>query len=333
MILCRSPTEHTIELRCTRVLQLNKQELISRITNLGAIIKYSVNQGIDFLVVQDQAFKLTNSVLLKEDVAFAESLYKPSLERSGSGSAEKSFSKIVHMFNDRSLRLLSSSSSFAHDPSIFENIALKSQKAKKKSLQSVNQSPENKDPNVSNLQEPESITSIQENKSTEFRNLYEFLNCKRWSIVSMSDFQHMLDVFESNTLEWHIKKGFKPLSSSHQTHFVVTSFTGKWKKDLKQNAHSFPYIPLTKSFDVLKINFDAPIGTSIFQTYQEKEMAGINCAKLLNKYESQLFQLKKAPTCRSRFDEQEPISNHINCTIWGIKYYRFFEHISSEHHK
>jgi hypothetical protein len=32
----------------------------------------------------------------------------------------------------------------------------------------------------------------------------------------------------------------------------------------------------SKSFDVLKINFDAPIGTSIFQTNQEKEMAGIN---------------------------------------------------------
>jgi hypothetical protein len=191
------------------------------------VVKYSINQGIDFLVVQDQAFKLTNSVLLKEDVAFVESLYKASLERSGSGTAEKSFSKIVHMFNDRSLRLLSSPSSFARDPSLFEKIALKPHKNKKADSPTSIQSPENADPNVASLQNPENIVSTAQSKSSEFRNLYEFLNCKRWSIISMSDFQHMLDVFESNSLEWHIKKGFKPLSSSHQTHFVVTSFSGK----------------------------------------------------------------------------------------------------------
>ena len=290
-------------------------------------------QGIDFLIVPDQTFKLTNSVLLKEDISFAESLYKSSIERSGSGSAEKSFSKIVHMFNDRSIRLLSSSSSFAHDPSVFEKIVLKTHKTKKKEAQSWSQSPENKNPNVVQPHNHENTLNIVETKKNEFRNLYEFLNCKRWSLLSMSDFQHMLDVFESDTLDWHVKKGFKTTNNPHSTHFIVTSFSGKWKKDLKMNSHSFPYMHSSQCFDVLKVNFDAPIGTSIFQTQQEKEMAGINWAKLLNKYESQLFQLKKIPPCRSQFEEQEPISNHINCTIWGIKYYRFFEHINSEHHK
>ena len=110
--------------------------MISRIKSLGAVVKYSFWQGIDFMVIPDQAFKLTNSTLLKEDAKFAESLYKASIERSEGGSAEKSFSKIVHMFNDRSLRLLSSSSSFAHDPSIFDKIVLKTQKSKKKEAES-----------------------------------------------------------------------------------------------------------------------------------------------------------------------------------------------------
>lgn len=106
---------------------------------------YSVNKGINFLVVADQTFKLTNATLLKEGAIFTEAVTLKN--KLGKNSAEKSFSQIKKVFNDRSLRLLSSSSGFHHNPAKF--------------CRDIVPSPNKEQmPNV------------------EFRNLFEFLNHK-----------------------------------------------------------------------------------------------------------------------------------------------------------
>lgn len=75
------------------------------------------------------------------------------------------------------------------------------------------------------------------------------------------------------------------------------------------NSHTFSYRTETHTFDILKINLDAPEGTSIFQTSQEREMAEQNYMKLMHKYENQIYRLKETPQCRSTIEEQEPIQN------------------------
>ena len=270
-------------------------EIINRIKGLGGDVTYSVNKGINFLVVSDQVFKYTNSTLLKEGAIFTEIGHD---QKPGKSNPEKSFSKIKEVFNDRSLRLLSSSSGFAHNPNKFCK-ALVPQKDK---------------PN------------------SEFRNLYEFFNCKRWNLISMSDLNYKLDMFESDFLKWHVRKGFKTLPGREKGNLLVTSLTNKNHKDLGLCSHTFQFNLKINSVDVSKINLEAPDGTSIFQTSYENEMAEQNFSKLMNKHQGNVHRLKQIPSCLSEIEEQHPIAGTINCTIWGMKVYRYIEHVTSPHH-
>lgn len=238
-----------------------RDELIDRLRNLGGEVTYSVNKGINFLVVSDQVFKYTNNCLLKEGAIFTEAVQE---QKCGKASAEKSFSKIKEVFNDRSLRLLSSSSSFAHNPEKFCNAILTPAK------------------------------KYQPN--TEFRNLYEFFNCKRWNLVSISDLTHKLDILESDSIDWHIEKGFHPPTSKEGAHIVLTSLREKHGKEPIIHSHSFHYNPKINKHDVSKMNLEAPDGTSIFQTHAENEMAEQNFAKLMNKHQGNVHKLKQIPS-------------------------------------
>ena len=281
-----------------------KEELIARIRNLGGEVTYSVNKGINFLVVSDQTFKLTNAVLLKEGAIFTDSVSNDPHKSSGKNSAEKTLSKAKQVFNDRSLRLLSSSSGFAHDPSKFCKGILPSPKKEKEVQQNV-----------------------------EFRNLYEFLNCKRWNLITVSDLTHKLDLLESDYIDWHVYKGFKPSPSREAAHIVLTSFSGKWKKEMQMNAHTFQFNPKINKYDVSKLNLEAPDGTSIFQTAIENEIAETNYVKLMNKHEGNVHRLKQLPPCRSQIEEQVPVQGSSTCTICNMKYYNYFDHVNSPHHR
>jgi hypothetical protein len=59
------------------------------------------------------------------------------------------------------------------------------------------------------------------------------------------------------------------------------------------------------------MNLDAPEGTSIFQTNAEKSMAINSYAKLMNKYQSQIYDLKAQKSCHSEFEEQKPVNNNL----------------------
>lgn len=87
------------------------------------------------------------------------------------------------MFNNRSYRLLSSSTGFAHNPSKFEKTLCQTPKRKKKREQNAEgsqdvkmeevefETPQNKPKSPKQLSDPK-----QPKHATEFRNLYEFLN-------------------------------------------------------------------------------------------------------------------------------------------------------------
>lgn len=111
-----------------------------------------------------------------------------------------------------------------------------------------------------------------------------------------------------------MEKGFNP-SSKDAPHIILTHLTGKCKKDMKMNSHTFQFNPKINKHDVSKMNLDAPEGTSIFQTAAENEMAQENYVKLMHKHENNLHRLKQIPPCRSEIEEQYPVSGTDMCSI------------------
>lgn len=136
--------------------------LAKRIRDVGGEVTYSVNKGIDYLVVTDQIFKYSNKKLLEEAAIFTEA-----------GSEENNSAQVRQMFNDRSLRLLSSTPAIATD--------------------SHNQ-----------VEDFKLTPCKQKQENAEYNNLFGFFNCKNWNLISITDLSYKLDLLESDSLDWHI---------------------------------------------------------------------------------------------------------------------------------
>lgn len=236
--------------------QMKKKQLIERITKLNGEMNYSVSKSINFLVVSDQTFKMSNKSLLQEGAILDEA--GPSENNICENTAENQLQNCKEFMNDRSIRLLSSSSCLGSD--------------RKKIT--------------------EELKKIAQPKP-EFNNLFEFLNCKKWNLVSVSDLEYKLNLLESSTLEWHLDKGFNA-RNKNAAHFIAT----KMKRGLDEKGmhhHTFQFNNKINRYDVSKLNLGAPEGTSIFQTSQENEMAIENYVKLLSKHESNVHDQMRIP--------------------------------------
>lgn len=323
----------------TRPFSAFHNKTMDKIVKWGGEIVTSHTKPINFLVVPDSIFRLTNSQMLKEDSEFFKSLDNSSNYWSAKSSAEKSLTNIKNTWNERALRLMSSSPSFAHNPAQFEKELWKTPQKKKKREEIKNndseyklsssglQTPENNERSIERYSDPK-----QSKHRDDFKNLFEFLNWKRWNLVTYESLSRKLDIILSNSINWHIEKGFQEIYSGAR-HMILTAFNNKSKKGMKQNFHTFPYNSAMKAYDVNKLNLDAPEGTSIFQNENERTIAEENYAKLMNKYQSSLFEMRQLKSCKSEFFEQEPLTTNYTCTIWNIKYYTIFEHWASAHHK
>lgn len=288
----------------------------------------------------DAFYSLTNSQLLKENSDLVESLENSSKHCSAKSSTEKSLTNIRKTWNDRSFRLVSNSSGFAHNPGIFEHSLCKTpQKSKKKRDESLDQTPdvnmaksqqENSDPMDKT---PERYSAPKQYRHREeFKNMFEFLNSKRWHLVTYGDLNYKLDWLQSSSIDWHIEKGYAPYNR-RSAHIVVTAFNQKVSRTLRQNSHVFAYRREFEDYDISKINLDAPDGTSIFQTENERILAENNYAKLMNKYQSQIYNLNKKMDCKRQFLEQMPVSANTTCTIWNVRFSDIFTHMESDLHK
>jgi hypothetical protein len=104
-------------------ISTNKRDaLAKRIRDNGGEVTYSVNKGIDYLVVTDQIFKFSNKRLLEEAAIFTEAGPE---ENKNNNCAQNTSTQIRNMFNDRSLRLLSSSPSLVNGtPNKVEDVKL-----------------------------------------------------------------------------------------------------------------------------------------------------------------------------------------------------------------
>jgi len=79
--------------------------LTQRIKDLGGEVTYSVNKSVNFLVISDQTFQLSNKTLLQEGAIFTEA--GPSENNIRKNSAEKSTFKLKNFEKDGSLKYLS----------------------------------------------------------------------------------------------------------------------------------------------------------------------------------------------------------------------------------
>ena len=314
-----------------------KDILVERVQQCGGENMPTFYKSVNFLVVPDAVFSLTNSQLLKDDWDFAESVEQSSKHCSAKSSAEKSLTNIRRNCNDRSFRFLSSSTSFAHNPKVFEKQLCKTPQKKNKRDDSSNNTPVAKI-DSSYLRTPENQQKTPERYSDpkeykykeDFKNLFEFLNCKRWNILTYSALGQKLDILQSDFVDWHIDRGFRPFCKE-AAHMVLTAFSSNIKRSNRQHSHTFAYIIKSKSYDVHKTNLEAPDGTSIFQTESEHIKSVNNYAMLMNKYQGQVFNLKKAKETKTEFLEQEPVQNKF-CTICGANYVSIHKHLKDEEH-
>ncbi|CAI2363425.1 unnamed protein product [Moneuplotes crassus] len=279
--------------------QPKKQDLIGRIQKLNGEVSYSVSKSISFLVVSDQTFKLSNKSLLQGGAFLDEA--GPSENNLCENRAQQSITQCKEFLNDRSLRLLSSSSSFGNDPKTI-------------------------------MKGFKSVSSKTINSKPEFNNLYEFLNCKRWNLITVSDLEYKLNILESSTLDWHIDRGFAAKRSKEAAHFVITKIIMR-RDERCMHSHTFQFNPKINKYDVSKMNLEAPEGTSIFQTAQENEMAIENFVKLLSKHESNVHNLGQVPSCHSQIEEQQPLNCPTMCTICEVKAFDYQAHLNSSTHK
>lgn len=134
--------------------QMKKTELTKRIRNLGGEVAYSVNRGIDFLVVSNQVFKMSNDDLLKSSAIFREAGQHERANSQNRGGGKSS--EIRQVFNDRSLKMLVSSGSPENEQNTCMNAIGMTPKKKMK-------------------------------HEYDFKSLFEFMNNKSWNLVSVSD--------------------------------------------------------------------------------------------------------------------------------------------------
>jgi hypothetical protein len=272
-------------------ISTNKRDtLAKRIRDSGGEVTYSVNKGIDYLVVTDQIFKFSNKKLLEEAAIFTEA------------GSEDTSTQIHQMFNDRSLRLLSSSPSLVKDTS-------------------------------SKVEDVKLTPCKQKQENAEYDNLFGFFNCKNWNLISVTDLVYKLDLLESDHIDWHINWGFNPSPIKTAAHLVLTELKKPRGKERKMHAHTFQFNPKIVKCDVSRLNLEAPEGTSVFQTQHEYDMAVENFAKLMNKHENNIHRLKQLPLWHSEIDEQMPIPATIMWSVWKFRVYNYFEHVRSTNHK
>lgn len=275
----------------TSIPSSRRDALAKRIRDIGGEVTYSVNKGIDYLVVTDQIFKYSNKKLLEEAAIFNEA-----------GSEENNSTQVRQMFNDRSLRLLSSTPAIASD--------------------SHNQ-----------VEDFKLTPCKQKQENAEYNNLFGFFNCKNWNLISVTDLSYKLDLLESDSIDWHINWGFDAAPIKTAAHFVLTEIKKNRGKERKMHSHTFQYNPKIGKFDVSRLNLESPEGTSVFQTQHEYDMAVENFAKLMNKYENNIHRLKQLPLWLSEIEEQMPIPATIMWSVWKFRVYNYFEHVRSTNHR